>query len=151
MSVATICAGVATILRSAGAKNVEVEETTTREPDPTGREDGSELHWWRVRATALPGIGGAGYTDKRHALRIEGQYGLRRESGDPTEKSDPVWSALVSAVVAALESPLNAHPGNAIDFEGLSVASSGVTNVTHGATQYPMHTVTITAVYVEES
>lgn len=150
MSLTTIRDGVVSILTAAGAKNVEAEEERTLRAEPDRMMDGHAVHYWRVRASRMPGMGGAGYIDRRHRFEITGTLGLSRDDADSETRSDLIFGDLVNAVVAALESPANAHPGTAIDREAVEVVSTRKGEATVGDRRVPAHIVTITCTYVSE-
>ena len=151
MTVALIRAGVVTVLETAGCKNVTEEETVSFDMSKACEErvSANRTHFWIVRFARSPGIGGAGYIDRRHRVAIEGYIGLSRDAPQDGAVSDVTVADLWDDVVAALEDPDNAHPGGAIDFEGVTPEVPRLQTVRVGTKKVPVHALRAVATYVE--
>lgn len=150
MSVSAIRTAVMAILTAAGAKNVAAEEPASLETGNASKRDGTRVHYWRVKAARAPGIGGAGYIDRRHIFTITGFLGVARDHPDGEETSDIEATDLLDAVVAALEDPDNARPGTAIDRDGDVLPQPIRTGqVNDGQEAVAVHILTITVTYTE--
>lgn len=150
MSVTTIRDGVITILTAAGAKNVAAEEPGSFAAENAPKRIGTRVHYWRVKAGRAPGIGGAGYIDRRHTFAITGFLGVARDRPDAETVSDIAATDLLDAVVAALEAAANARPGSAIDRDGdVAVQPIRTATVNDGQESVAVHVLTIQVTYTE--
>lgn len=151
MSVAAIRTAVVAILTTAGAYNVTSEETVSLDMGKAveDRVHGNRTHFWIVRFSRAAGEGGAGYIDRRHRVQIEGYVGLSRDEPTDGTVSDVTVATLWDALIAALENPSNAHPGGAIDFEGVTPEPIRVSTVRVGSKSVPVHALRATATYLE--
>lgn len=150
MSVTTIRDGVIDVLEAAGAQNVAAEEPGSFAAENAEKRVGTRIHYWRVKAGRAPGIGGAGYIDRRHTFTITGFLGVSRDRPDDDTVSDITATDLLDAVVAALEDPDNARPGSAIDRDGdISVQPIRTATVNDGQEAVAVHVLTIQATYTE--
>lgn len=151
MSQATIRTALAAVLAAAGAKNVSEEEAATFDMAEavSSRRHGDRTHFWIVRAHRERGDGGAGYIHPRHRFTVEGYVGLARDQPTDGTVSDKTVADLWDDVVTAIETPTNYHPGNAIDFEGISIEPLRLTRVRVGTQRVPVHAMRATLTYLE--
>lgn len=116
MTVATISAGVKTLLEAAGAKNVYVEEhgTFDVESDGDSRIDDGRVHFWVIRMLPPAVDEFVGARELAHRVRIEGFMEVARDAPTDGVISDVTLTALATAVQTQLTAPANRTPGSSL-------------------------------------